>query len=754
MPRSCAVAATVLAVALKSVRSVGAEEEEETEEIPVLTWASSIFFIILALVVLTIAFDLGQDFVLESAIKQMRPVVRQLFAEMTILGFLSICTFIATNSGLLEDLSEIVMGDEESLIELIEKIHYTLFMVMVIFIAEVLGLLSLGNSLVKKWKQLNEVSIKLAGACDVDAEVRLGSKLPPHVEGQTVLRPAGGKAWQAALGKDKLPENITAREALLFWGMRREFILDRNVLPPHRPTPPNKRISRDFEYSNYLECALSRDLTEIVHVEANTWITVVCLAGTWSLLLIPLWEHTFWFCLLWVVCSYGTLLFCAWALNHVRGIELDLIDPKAAAALKVLARGGTISEAAHEFQSETTARPASPETGLKQKSPTVPPEWEKKSSFEPLQERVGGASMMVDHETRNIIFPDQEQEAEKMDEETDAGAEDVGGYISPGHLPAWAIKPDVPTEKRGPLMRFLFGRAPNKFHRLFVFQENGHDSHIYICRLLLVFQAIYLSILIAFVAPEAERLGHHPALFLVFGILPLLIFPALAGPMVRIACHVGAVGSYRDKSLVKSIVDGAQRKKMAKLLLTLNSVRKQMSHAKTKVATLNADMPQLPADEIASIERVFDLYDDNKTGELNHDELKGLMRSLGSEFPSDPEEEAAEVAALLQVLDEDNSGSISKQEFIAWSIASRSETLAGSNDTETDLHVDEVAKEIFDMFDEDKTGKITMKELHDGFVKFGVRVSDEDFAVLARALDKDESGDVDLKEFEGVLKMR
>ena len=58
MPRSCAVAATVLAVALKSVRSVGAEEEEETEEIPVLTWASSIFFIILALVVLTIAFDL------------------------------------------------------------------------------------------------------------------------------------------------------------------------------------------------------------------------------------------------------------------------------------------------------------------------------------------------------------------------------------------------------------------------------------------------------------------------------------------------------------------------------------------------------------------------------------------------------------------------------------------------------------------------------------------------------------------------
>jgi len=58
------------------------------------------------------------------------------------------------------------------------------------------------------------------------------------------------------------------------------------------------------------------------------------------------------------------------------------------------------------------------------------------------------------------------------------------------------------------------------------------------------------------------------------------------------------------------------------------------------------------------------------------------------------------------------------------------------------------------MFDEDKTGKITMKELHDGFVKFGVRVSDEDFAVLARALDKDESGDVDLKEFEDVLKMR
>ena len=36
---------------------------------------------------------------------------------------------MATSSGLLEGLSEVVMGDEEKLVELVESIHYTLFMV-------------------------------------------------------------------------------------------------------------------------------------------------------------------------------------------------------------------------------------------------------------------------------------------------------------------------------------------------------------------------------------------------------------------------------------------------------------------------------------------------------------------------------------------------------------------------------------------------------------------------------------------------
>ena len=57
------------------------------------------------------------------------------------------------------------------------------------------------------------------------------------------------------------------------------------------------------------------------------------------------------------------------------------------------------------------------------------------------------------------------------------------------------------------------------------------------------------------------------------------------------------------------------------------------------------------------------------------------------------------------------------------------------------------------MFDYDRDGKITMKELYQGLVeRYSVDITDAEFATLARALDRDRSGDVSLDEFERVLR--
>jgi hypothetical protein len=63
------------------------------------------------------------------------PIVNALFSEMTVLGFLSMVTFIVASAGFITDLSILCFGEEkeEFLKELFEQAHYMLFLVMVIF---------------------------------------------------------------------------------------------------------------------------------------------------------------------------------------------------------------------------------------------------------------------------------------------------------------------------------------------------------------------------------------------------------------------------------------------------------------------------------------------------------------------------------------------------------------------------------------------------------------------------------------------
>merc|ERR1719426_599681 len=79
---------------------------------------------------------------IHSSVPTMKPVVRQTFAEVTVLGFLSIVTTVAGKCGLWGLLAEVLYGeeDEEELEELVETAHYTLFLVMIVFVLLVMGM--------------------------------------------------------------------------------------------------------------------------------------------------------------------------------------------------------------------------------------------------------------------------------------------------------------------------------------------------------------------------------------------------------------------------------------------------------------------------------------------------------------------------------------------------------------------------------------------------------------------------------------
>ena len=118
------------------------------------------FCIISVLIILTMAFEAMQDYLIETSSKHMRPMITSLFGEMTILGFLSLVTFCISQAGLLKKISISIIDDTEEgkeyLTELLEKVHYLLFAIMVLFICKVLFLLHLANRTVTEWRDMNK----------------------------------------------------------------------------------------------------------------------------------------------------------------------------------------------------------------------------------------------------------------------------------------------------------------------------------------------------------------------------------------------------------------------------------------------------------------------------------------------------------------------------------------------------------------------------------------------------------------------
>merc|ERR1711991_835097 len=76
------------------------------------TMAATLLGILSFLVALTIFFERTQEHMIHSSVPTMKPVVRQTFAEVTVLGFLSIVTTVAGKCGLWGLLAHVVYGEE------------------------------------------------------------------------------------------------------------------------------------------------------------------------------------------------------------------------------------------------------------------------------------------------------------------------------------------------------------------------------------------------------------------------------------------------------------------------------------------------------------------------------------------------------------------------------------------------------------------------------------------------------------------
>ena len=156
-PRSL-LATAILATALLPL--VAAEEEEK--EFPMWLVGTVTLGLITFLVIFSVIWETATDALKEAIDEQLMPIVRGLFGELTLMGFLGLAMFIIGKTPLLTMLSKTIFvgGPSDKLGEQFETCHMVIFMVMVIFFVQIVLVILGGDRLTKFLGQIQETIVE------------------------------------------------------------------------------------------------------------------------------------------------------------------------------------------------------------------------------------------------------------------------------------------------------------------------------------------------------------------------------------------------------------------------------------------------------------------------------------------------------------------------------------------------------------------------------------------------------------------
>jgi centrin-3 len=135
------------------------------------------------------------------------------------------------------------------------------------------------------------------------------------------------------------------------------------------------------------------------------------------------------------------------------------------------------------------------------------------------------------------------------------------------------------------------------------------------------------------------------------------------------------------------------------------------------------------------IKEAFDIFDSERTGKMDYHELKVAIRAMGFEIKK------PEALELMARYDSDDTGYIGFEAFEEIMI----QRYAAQDP------MDEIRK-AFELFDEEKRGKISYRSLRRIARDLGEKLSDEELRGMIDEFDKDQDGEINEDEFIEIMK--
>merc|ERR1711959_496044 len=664
--------------------------------------------IITFLLFFTVLFEFAKEHVQEAVDRTANePIVTAIFSELTVLGFLALVTFLLGKFGL-DHISLMVYGhkdvaeDKAKLGEILEQIHMVIFLVMVIFVFEALGMLYFAQSNAKRWQREESTVLKRA-------------KRREHVAAFKKMKDENmPTCFELATNcSSRAREYHELQAKVQFMLIRQEFIYDEKNYTVDEENPEGRPLNKDFAFSLYLKKIMGHRLAHVVELPVLQWIFLEFVVG---FILITTaaadgeWQYVMW-----------TWLVIAWLLLIV-----------------VIVFRNKLFDVLYLLSHDDDGAPL-----LYEKTPSSPTSSPRTTSADADADADAGAT-------------------EETPLRTHTG--DVGGRKSypveiQASLPRF-LKEDtrsgdsiVPTFLKGDMKHVIPGSAREKMLNLFWFGQNEIHFQLSLIRFVFLALSVYMSVFVIQIVPSYVIPAYDTASAVIITIAGILLGLLIYGKYIFEAIHLSvlttSIEQMRNRRMVENVVrhqKEARAVMMLRMVVAMDSAPLTEEERPTRKQML--DMVNVSENSmlVEKMDQIFKSIDVDQSGSLTVDEIEMVFEKFGMQW------DKVKIDSMLHNMniEDDGRGSkddtISRMEFLAW--------LDCKEKQAKKMKTKDFAEKCFEMIDkegkiDEETGKsaggdglLTVSEFQQGLKTMGMGGDGFDFnEVAAIVLELDDNDD-------------